>query len=168
MTNCVVVGDSGAGKTAMVTRLVYNVFNTAIPSTQGATFYTYGGLRIWDCSGQDRFRVILPLQLRSAHVVIYVYSLNDPSSLQSVEKNWVPFVRRTAPSTVVELFVATKLDTTEDMITIPSTMCVSSRTGEGFDVLKKTLEGIPCSSRPDVVTLRTTPPDTCHLSCVVC
>ena len=43
-------------------------------------------LQIWDTAGQERFQTLLPNYVKAASVVILVFSLTDPNSLQRLEE----------------------------------------------------------------------------------
>ena len=61
----ILVGDSGVGKSALITRFAEDTFNTSFLSTIGIDFKirhlrvdddTVVKLNVWDTAGQDRFR----------------------------------------------------------------------------------------------------------------
>ena len=79
----VLLGESGVGKTCMVTRYISGIFEQSVVSTNGATFarklINYPNLRksllldIWDTSGQERYRSLTKFFYKDAAIVVLVY-----------------------------------------------------------------------------------------------
>jgi small GTP-binding protein len=110
------IGDSGVGKSSLVTRFRGKEFNNYESSTIGAAFSVVKSdlgskkveLQIWDTAGQERYNSIVPIYLRQAHAVIIVYSVNDKQSQQSIGKKWYRFVHDNSINRIY--FVANKSD----------------------------------------------------------
>ncbi|XP_076822351.1 ras-related protein Rab-13-like isoform X2 [Clavelina lepadiformis] len=92
----IVLGDSGAGKTALLKRIIYNNFDQT-QATVGLEFGVasakvngvhYTKLEIWDTAGSEKFRSLAPLYMRDADGVIMVYAVDDPQSFESLE-GWI-------------------------------------------------------------------------------
>lgn len=65
----VLLGNSAAGKTCMVQRVMYNTFNVNNSPTIGAAYTIYSvdkniKVEIWDTAGQERFHSLLPMYAR--------------------------------------------------------------------------------------------------------
>ncbi|KIH52223.1 Miro-like protein [Ancylostoma duodenale] len=80
----VVVGDSSAGKSAILTRFFDDKFEESTSFTIGIDFrhVTYQledgtkvRLCVWDTAGQERFRQLAPSYIRDAHVILIVFDL---------------------------------------------------------------------------------------------
>ena len=82
-----VLGDSGGGKSSLMTRFSENKFSKETISTAGVDFKTANmeieGKRvkcqIWDTAGQEKFRVITHSYYKSAQGIILVYDVSEPS-----------------------------------------------------------------------------------------
>eukprot|EP00002_Diphylleia_rotans_P037497 TRINITY_DN8381_c0_g1_i4.p1 TRINITY_DN8381_c0_g1~~TRINITY_DN8381_c0_g1_i4.p1 ORF type:complete len:133 (+),score=33.40 TRINITY_DN8381_c0_g1_i4:61-459(+) len=69
----VMLGDSGVGKSSLVTRYVNGKFETSMKSTIGASFFSKRflvdgskvKLQIWDTAGQERFRSLVILNFEN-------------------------------------------------------------------------------------------------------
>lgn len=89
------VGESGAGKTAIITRFSDDTFSTSYLSTIGVDFKVrtidVNGVKIsmqlWDTAGQERFRTVTASYYRGAHAILVVYDLTDAESFRGV-KRW--------------------------------------------------------------------------------
>lgn len=94
-----VVGDIGAGKTALVRRWVHNVFSERYKSTIGVDFalkqLNFGNVRIrlqlWDVAGQERFGNMTRVYYKGALAAVVVCD-NRKSSYAGV-KRWVDDIR---------------------------------------------------------------------------
>ncbi|XP_076822349.1 ras-related protein Rab-13-like isoform X1 [Clavelina lepadiformis] len=118
----IVLGDSGAGKTALLKRIIYNNFDQT-QATVGLEFGVasakvngvhYTKLEIWDTAGSEKFRSLAPLYMRDADGVIMVYAVDDPQSFESLE-GWISAFKdcHSDPNGVAVVLVANKLDLNE-------------------------------------------------------
>ena len=85
----VLIGNSAAGKTCIVQRIINNIFNVNNSSTIGAAYMTYSidknlKIEMWDTAGQERFYSLLPMYARGAEVIIIVIDIE-----KSVEEQFV-------------------------------------------------------------------------------
>jgi small GTP-binding protein len=104
----VLVGDSEAGKTSIVHRLVRNEFDPSQKATVGAVFQTVardiGGksaiMQIWDTAGQEKYRSIGPIYYRNASAAIAVFDITI-EDFQSSLDNWIISVRRNASDPLI-------------------------------------------------------------------
>lgn len=92
------IGDSGVGKTSLMVRYVQDAFTSSYAPTTGVNFMektiNIGTRRraeitvsIWDLGGQEDTISMLPLVCDDAVVVLYVFDLSRPSSLNAI-KEW--------------------------------------------------------------------------------
>jgi small GTP-binding protein len=104
----VLVGDSEAGKTSIVHRLVRNEFEPGQKPTVGAVFQTVardiGGksamMQIWDTAGQEKYRSIGPIYYRNASAAIAVFDIMI-EDFQSSLDSWIISVRRNASDPLI-------------------------------------------------------------------
>ncbi|MBD3195537.1 MAG: GTP-binding protein [Candidatus Lokiarchaeota archaeon] len=99
------LGDASVGKTCMVKRYCYNVFNTGERLTIGVDFHVktislnYKGeeksikLQIWDIGGEERFRFLLPTYCLGANAAFLLYDITRPSTLDNIPE-WTSIVRQ--------------------------------------------------------------------------
>jgi hypothetical protein len=79
------LGDSGVGKTSLLTRYAEGKFVSDILATAGVAFQTQYvevegrtiRLDIWDTAGQEKFHVITQAYYAGAHGIILVYDASD-------------------------------------------------------------------------------------------
>jgi small GTP-binding protein len=107
----IVIGSSGVGKTAILKRLVEDVFTTDSQSTIGVEFLattvdvegTQVKLQIWDTAGQERFRAIAKAYFRSAIGVILVFDLSERKSFDELNQWLVDIHALCDPNAIVTL-----------------------------------------------------------------
>ncbi|CAA0817804.1 Ras-related protein RABA1c [Striga hermonthica] len=107
----VLIGDSGVGKSNLLSRFTRNEFSLESKSTIGVEFATRSltvdgkviKAQIWDTAGQERYRAITSAYYRGAVGALLVYDVTRHSTFESVER-WLKELRdHTDPSTVVML-----------------------------------------------------------------
>jgi small GTP-binding protein len=112
----VAVGDSGVGKTSIVTRYSTGAFQTP-KETIGAAYVKCvvgrpGGpvtLNVWDTAGQERFQSLIPLYLRSAQACIIVFDLTRSNNIQSLN-NLYRYINDILGSNVYVVLCGNKCD----------------------------------------------------------
>jgi small GTP-binding protein len=77
----VLIGNSAAGKTCIVQRMVNNMFTLNDNSTIGAAYTIYSidknlKIEMWDTAGQERFHSLLPMYARGAEIIIIVIDID--------------------------------------------------------------------------------------------
>ena len=76
----VFVGEQSGGKTSIINRFIYNSFNGVEKPTIGIDFLSKTlhqdnmiiRLQLWDTSGQEKFRSLIPGYIRDSKVVFIV------------------------------------------------------------------------------------------------
>ena len=83
------IGDSTAGKTTIVQRLVTGNYNKYITSTIGLSYTNLkiDGLNfeLWDTAGQERFRSLVKFYYRETDIFIFVFDCSNPQTVNSLE-----------------------------------------------------------------------------------
>lgn len=90
----IVIGDSGVGKTNIITRFCDNQFKNSYVATIGVDFkmkkLVANGIKIrmqiWDTAGQERFKNITQAYYKSAAGILMVYSIDDRTSFSNIER----------------------------------------------------------------------------------
>ena len=114
--NCkvVLIGQSGVGKTSIISRYTTNTFKSSLMSTPGANFITktvfYENekvnikFEIWDTAGQERYRALAKQFYQKATACILVYDITDEKSFEEIKTFWVPELQDNAPQNISMLF----------------------------------------------------------------
>ena len=113
----VFLGDEAVGKTSIITRFMYDTFDTTYKVTIGIDFVSKTmyledrivRLQLWDTAGQERFRSLIPSYIRDSSVAIVVYDITNRASFLNTEQ-WIEDVRSERGSDVVIMLVANKTD----------------------------------------------------------
>lgn len=115
------VGDTGTGKSSILSRFVDNTFTSNFISTIGVDFkirtltLPVSGvsrvvkLQIWDTAGQERFRTITTSYYRGGNGIILVFDLTDLESFNNLEK-WLQEINRYCREDTPILVVGNKTD----------------------------------------------------------
>eukprot|EP00698_Gefionella_okellyi_P018166 TRINITY_DN5419_c0_g1_i1.p1 TRINITY_DN5419_c0_g1~~TRINITY_DN5419_c0_g1_i1.p1 ORF type:complete len:217 (-),score=47.64 TRINITY_DN5419_c0_g1_i1:185-835(-) len=113
----VLIGDSGVGKSNLLSRFTRNEFNLESKSTIGVEFATRSvqcsgktiKAQIWDTAGQERYRAITSAYYRGAVGALLVYDISKHLTYENVEK-WLKELRDHADSNIVIMLVGNKSD----------------------------------------------------------
>merc|ERR1712108_57459 len=113
----VLIGDSGVGKSNLLSRFTRNEFNLESKSTIGVEFATrsldYEGklirAQIWDTAGQERYRAITSAYYRGAVGALLVYDIAKSITFKNVER-WLSELRDNAAENIVIMLVGNKRD----------------------------------------------------------
>jgi Ras-related protein Rab-11A len=114
----VVTGDSGVGKTNIITRFTTNEFHMENKATIGVEFghaevvlsdNTKIKVQIWDTAGQERFRAITRGYYRGAVAALVVYDITKAATFRNVEK-WLQELQTHADPDIVIMLVGNKSD----------------------------------------------------------
>lgn len=116
----IIIGDSGIGKSSLLTRFADDVYTDSYISTIGVDFkirtIDVAGkmckLQIWDTAGQERFRTITSSYYRGAHGILLVFDITNPESFVNLTA-WRKEVSNYASETVNLILVGTKSDLSE-------------------------------------------------------
>jgi len=113
----VLIGDSGVGKSNLLSRFTRNEFNLETKSTIGVEFATRSirtegktiKAQIWDTAGQERYRAITSAYYRGAVGALLVYDIAKYSTFKNVER-WLNELRENADRNIVIMLVGNKSD----------------------------------------------------------
>jgi len=113
----VFLGDQSVGKTSIITRFMYDKFDTTYQATIGIDFLSKTmyledrtvRLQLWDTAGQERFRSLIPSYIRDSSVAVIVYDVSNRQSFLSTTK-WIDEVRTERGSDVIIVLVGNKTD----------------------------------------------------------
>ncbi|KAI9917950.1 hypothetical protein PsorP6_012602 [Peronosclerospora sorghi] len=113
----VLIGDSGVGKSNLLSRFTRNEFNLESKSTIGVEFATKSIVaegktikaQIWDTAGQERYRAITSAYYRGAVGALLVYDITKHGTFENVER-WLKELRDHADANTVIMLVGNKSD----------------------------------------------------------
>lgn len=113
----VLIGDSGVGKSNLLSRFTRNEFCLDSKSTIGVEFATRTiqidgrtvKAQIWDTAGQERYRAITSAYYRGALGALLVYDITKNSTFDNL-KRWLRELRDHADSNIVLLLAGNKSD----------------------------------------------------------
>jgi Ras-related protein Rab-6A len=116
----VFLGDQNVGKTSIITRFMYDSFDTSYQATIGIDFLSKTmyledrtvRLQLWDTAGQERFRSLIPSYIRDSSVAVVVYDITDRASFLNTSM-WIENVRAERADDVVIMLVGNKNDLSE-------------------------------------------------------
>ncbi|XP_020599754.1 ras-related protein RABA1f-like [Phalaenopsis equestris] len=113
----VLIGDSGVGKSNLLSRFTRNEFNLESKSTIGVEFATRSirveekvvKAQIWDTAGQERYRAITSAYYRGAVGALLVYDITRHITFENVER-WLKELRDHTNPNIVIMLVGNKAD----------------------------------------------------------
>ena len=111
----VLIGDSGVGKTNILSRYIKNEFSIATKSTVGVEFGSKIikkedktiKLQIWDTAGQERYKSITKSYYKGAKGAFIVYDITNEDSFNNVE-SWMNEVTKKGKTDMQFLLVGNK------------------------------------------------------------
>uniref|UniRef100_A0A670JS94 Ras-related protein Rab-25 n=1 Tax=Podarcis muralis TaxID=64176 RepID=A0A670JS94_PODMU len=116
----VLIGESGVGKTNLLSRFTRNEFNHDSRTTIGVEFSTRTILvgdalvkaQIWDTAGLERYRAITSAYYRGAVGALLVFDITKHQTYDVVER-WLKELYDHAEATIIVMLVGNKTDLTQ-------------------------------------------------------
>ncbi|XP_071716275.1 ras-related protein Rab11D-like [Rutidosis leptorrhynchoides] len=113
----VLIGDSGVGKSNLISRFTRNEFNLETKSTIGVEFATRSvhvegkviKAQIWDTAGQERYRAITSAYYRGAVGALLVYDVTRHATFENI-KRWLKELRDHTDPNIVVMLIGNKSD----------------------------------------------------------
>jgi Ras-related protein Rab-11A len=113
----VIVGDSGVGKSNILSRFTQNEFHQESKATVGVELqskvYNIDGkiikMQLWDTAGQERYKSITAAYFKGAKGAMIVYDITKQDSFNNVDK-WYQQVKENGDSEIVIVQVGNKCD----------------------------------------------------------
>ena len=113
----IVVGNQGTGKSSILNRFVNDTFEENYQTTIGLDFQSKNitihdqdvRLIIYDTAGQEKFRSLIPMYIREAQIILFIYDISDKESFDSIPK-WIQQVNDVINKEVVFALIGNKLD----------------------------------------------------------
>ncbi|CAO0795608.1 unnamed protein product [Mucor circinelloides] len=116
----VFLGEQSVGKTSLITRFMYDTFDSTYQATIGIDFLSKTmyledktvRLQLWDTAGQERFRSLIPSYIRDSSVAVIVYDMSNKESFLNTSK-WIDDVRAERGNEAIVVLVGNKTDLNE-------------------------------------------------------
>ena len=118
----VLIGESGVGKTSIISQFIDQIFQNDQQSTIGGTFSSKTvkcgngkilKLEIWDTAGQERYRSVTKMFYKDANAAILVYDITNKFSFEELQKYWIEQVKESSSQDIILAVVANKSDLIE-------------------------------------------------------
>ncbi|KAK8882702.1 hypothetical protein M9Y10_045344 [Tritrichomonas musculus] len=117
----VIIGDSGVGKTCILTRFTRDFFDETSQPTLGVEFLAKIvetpkhriELQLWDTAGQELFRSVTRGYYRGSLIAYLVFDITQHSTFDNLEK-WQADIKEVALPNVITVLIGNKSDLAED------------------------------------------------------
>jgi small GTP-binding protein len=116
----VLLGDSGVGKTCIISRYISGTFDENSATTNGASYcsknvnYEKLGknllLDIWDTAGQEKYKALTKFFYKDAAVCILVYDITRKETFDNLKNFWYTQLKENSGSNVVLGVAGNKCD----------------------------------------------------------
>jgi small GTP-binding protein len=115
----VLIGETGVGKTSIITQFMDQTFQEDQQSTTGGTYSTksviYNGnkelkFEIWDTAGQERYRALTKMFYKDAGAAVLVYDITRKESFEELKSYWAQQIKETSPEGIILVVVGNKSD----------------------------------------------------------
>jgi small GTP-binding protein len=119
----VLIGDSGVGKSNIISRYVRNEFKVDTKTTVGVEFgakkVEVGGLnikaQIWDTAGQERYRAVTCAYYKGAKGALLVYDITNLESFTNIDK-WIRELKNNTDENISIIIIGNKSDLEKDRV----------------------------------------------------
>ncbi len=116
----ITLGESGVGKTSILRRYIYKIFDDNSISTIGLSFAFKDiilknkekvQLKLLDTSGQEKYKALTKSYFKNADGVLFVYSIDNEESFNNI-KDWITLFNENNNNKeeVIQYLVETKND----------------------------------------------------------
>ena len=120
----VLLGESGVGKTSIISQFTANKFNPRCPTSVSAQFISkiikfpqYNKsikFDIWDTVGQEKYRSLAKIFYKDALIIIFVYDITTEFSFTAIKDFWFKETNENADNDPILALVANKVDLYKD------------------------------------------------------
>ena len=116
----VLLGESGVGKTCIISRYISGQFDENSATTNGASYASkqvdYEKLKksvildIWDTAGQEKYKSLTKFFYKDAAVAILVYDITSKESFESIKDYWYQQIQENGDKNLVLGIAGNKCD----------------------------------------------------------
>jgi small GTP-binding protein len=113
----VIVGDSGVGKSNILTRYATDEFCYDSKATVGVELYSklfkindkHVKIHLWDTAGQERYKSITAAYYKGSKGAVIVYDITRPETFNNIDK-WFNEIREYGEKNVQLIMIGNKCD----------------------------------------------------------
>ena len=118
----VLVGETGVGKTSIISQFVEQTFQLDMQTTTGGSFSSKtlacdGGkllkFEIWDTAGQEKYRSLTTMFYKDANAAVMVYDVTRKESFEELKNYWSGQIRDSSPENIILAIAGNKSDLIE-------------------------------------------------------
>jgi small GTP-binding protein len=121
----ILLGAMNVGKTAIVNKYIYNVFDPAARSTIGANYFKKDiivkngkiSLCLWDTAGNSSFNSLVPLYYKNANAALVVFDLTEVESFKRAEEI-IEDLKRSISHDIFIILIGNKSDMKNQRISV--------------------------------------------------
>lgn len=94
----VLIGESGVGKTSIISRFINDTFDHNVVTSLGASYISKTltfpeqnksiKFDIWDTAGQEKYRSLAKVFYKDAMIIVFVYDITSISSFNEIKNFW--------------------------------------------------------------------------------
>ena len=115
----VLVGETGVGKTSIISQFIDQVFEEELQTSTGGSFsskeifFDNGKslkLEIWDTAGQERYRSLTKIFYKNSSCAILVYDITRKQTFDELKNYWIGQIKESAPKDIMLAVVGNKED----------------------------------------------------------
>ena len=117
---CVLLGESGVGKSSLINRFITGNFNKdSLPTIVGGfskkeIFYEEENTKIvyeiWDTAGQEKYRSINKIFYQDAYINILVYDITKKNTFKAIKDYWIEEIKENGPRDAIIIIAGNKSD----------------------------------------------------------
>ena len=111
----VLIGESGVGKTSIISSYISKTFSSVLTATPGASFTTKTvylqeykqsiKFEIWDTAGQEKYRALAKVFYKNTAVCILVYDITRRKSFEELKNYWVNEIKSNASQNLSKFII---------------------------------------------------------------
>ena len=117
MVKVILIGDSGVGKTNIMSKFLKNQFLEESKATIGVEFgsklFNHEGhkikAQIWDTAGQEKYKAITGAYYKGSKGALVVYDITQKKTFENIEK-WVNDLKATGDPKITIILIGNKND----------------------------------------------------------
>ena len=115
----VLLGDSGVGKTCLISRYLCGTFDNSCPTTNGASYASKElilennekiVLDIWDTAGQEKYKSLTRFFYKDASAAILVYDITKKETFTNLKTYWVQQLKDYGTNNIIIAIAGNKSD----------------------------------------------------------
>ena len=119
----VLLGESGVGKTSIVSKYVSGTFSQYTMISTGSSFVTKNmeidknnkiKFQIWDTAGEEKYRSLAKIFYKSAAAAVLVYDITIQSSFKGIKEYCAKEIKNNSPEDIIIAIAANKSDKYEE------------------------------------------------------